>query len=81
MLLSYDKDILYRKVGYILSYFKEELNLSDNFFSFCINHSNSVNRGRLTKYDIDKQIYIPKWHLYGFKELKKIVKKDAGIDV
>ena len=81
MLLSYDKDILYRKVGYILSYFKDELNLSDDFFSFCINHSSSTNRGRLTKYNIDKQIYIPKWHLYGFKNLNKIIKKDAGIDV
>ncbi len=80
MLLEYNKDILYRKVGYILSYFKNEFNLSSSFFDFCLEHSNQNNRGKISNYELSKLEYIPKWHLYAYKNLLKIIDKGSEID-
>jgi predicted transcriptional regulator of viral defense system len=34
-LVTFDKQILYQKTGFVLGYFQEEMRLSDNFFAFC----------------------------------------------
>ena len=36
ILNAYHKEILYRKVGYILSFYKDDFNLSDSFFATCL---------------------------------------------
>ena len=76
MLLEYHKDILYRKVGYILSYFEQEMNLSSSFFDFCLEHSSQNNRGKISNYEVNKLDYIPKWHLYAYKNLLKLINKN-----
>ena len=64
MLEYYDKDLLYRKVGYVLSYFKKELNLSDDFFNFCKGKSNELNYGYLSHSEIKKLKFIKEWGIY-----------------
>ncbi len=81
MLLEYDKDILYRKAGYFLSFFKEDLNISDSFFVFLKNHSNCNNIGYLSHNEIRKLEFVKEWGLYAYKDLKKIVSKGGDIDV
>ena len=80
MLLEYDKDLLYRKTGYVLSYFKNDLDISDSFFDFCLEHSNQKNRGKISNYEINELEYIPKWHLYAYKNLLKLISKGVEID-
>ena len=36
ILKAYDKEVLYRKVGYILSFYKDDFKLSDSFFELCL---------------------------------------------
>lgn len=81
MLLEYDKDILYRKVGYVLSYFKESLNLDNSFFDFCKKHSNVLNYGYLSYGEIKQLEFISEWGLYAYKDLKSIIGKGGDIDV
>lgn len=81
MLLFYDKDLLYKKVGYILSYFKYDLNISDSFFDFCLSHMNPKNRGKIVKDSNYKLEYISKWKIYAYKDLLKFIRKARDIDV
>lgn len=81
MLLIYDKDILYRKVGYVLSFFKNQLGLNDSFFQFCKNHSNCKNIGFLSFDELNKLDFVNEWGLYGYKNLKNIIGKGGEIDV
>ncbi|MDO4940832.1 MAG: hypothetical protein Q4E33_03970 [Erysipelotrichaceae bacterium] len=69
MLVEYDKEILYRKVGYVLSSFKEQFNLSDKFFKFCKEKSDFTYRGRLSSNELNKLVYINEWSLYGYRNL------------
>ena len=75
MLLLYNKDILFRKVGYILSYFKEEFRLSDEFFDFCRKQSNTSHIGFLCNNRTRKLEFIGQWGLYAFKDLRSITWK------
>ena len=81
MLLEYDIDLLYRKVGYILSYYKDGLRIDDSFFEFCKAKSNRLNCGYLSNYEINGLEYISEWGIYAYKDLKKLVYKGGGIDV
>ena len=81
MLLFYNKDILFRKVGYILSYFKEELHLSDELFEFCRKQSNISHIGLLCSNEIRKMEFVSEWGLYAFKDLKAITGKGGDEDV
>lgn len=75
MLLEYNKDILYRKVGYFLSFFKEELKISDQFFSFCKNHANIYNIGYISSNEIRQLEFISDWGIYAYKDLKGLIEK------
>ncbi len=75
MLLAYDKDILYRKAGYVLSVFKNEYRLSDDFFIFCKEHSNIQNGGSISSEEIGKLSYIQEWGLYAYPELRRLTDK------
>ena len=81
MLLEYDKDILYRKVGYFLSFFKKELSISDSFFDFCKEKSNVKNIGYLSFGETKKLEFVKEWGIYAYHDLKKLTNKGADIDV
>ena len=81
MLLLYNKDILFRKVGYILSYFKEEFRLSDEFFDFCRKQSDTSHIGFVCSNETRKLEFIGQWGLYAFKDLRAITGKGGDADV
>ena len=81
LLLAYNKDLLYRKVGYVLSFFKEELNLSEEFFAFCKKESNVLNYGYLTYGDTQNLEFIKEWGIYAYIDLVKLSGKGGYIDV
>ncbi len=65
----YNEVLLYQKVGYILEQFKEELNLSDDFFKHC--QSKLTNQIKYFLNDDYKNIgYNQKWKLMAPKNLK-----------
>lgn len=58
----HNKQIMYQKAGFILSFFKEQMNLSNKFFDIC-----NAKIGKSVRYLTDKyesKIYIPEWKLY-----------------
>lgn len=60
-LQEFNKQFLYQKVGFILEYFKQEMKLSDNFFSICKHKS-----GKSTRYltdRIESIHYFKEWRL------------------
>lgn len=81
MLSIYDKDILYRKAGYILSFYKDELRISEDFFTKCKNKGKFSNKGYLLRSGEGKLVFIPEWGIYGYKDLKSLAYKGGGIDV
>ena len=81
MLRIYDKDILYRKAGYVLSFFKEQLHVSDLFFEFCKIQSNPKNVGKLSSMEIGPLEFISEWGIYGYKNLTAIISKGGDADV
>lgn len=81
MLSEYDKDILYRKTGYLLSFFKNDLNISDGFFDFCHAHSKAQNKGSLSYQEIRSLKYISEWGLYAYEDINELVDKGDGSDV
>ena len=59
---AYNKQVLYQKAGFILSYFQKEMKLSDNFFRECRKKT-----GNSIRYLIDTtntQMYHSVWKLY-----------------
>lgn len=77
---AYHKEILYRKTGYILSFYKKEFNLSDSFFNYCLSKGAISNRGTL--YGDNKYLtYISKWGLYAYPDLKILTNKGGSLDV
>lgn len=81
MLLIYNKDILFRKVGYILSCFTEEFRLSDGFFEFCKANSDPSHIGYLCSNETRKLEFVNQWGLYAFKNLKSLTDKGGDADV
>lgn len=75
MLLTYNKDSLYRKAGYILSYFKNDFGLSEEFFVFCKEHSKSKNIVKISNHEINKLQYISEWNILAYKELLRLLYK------
>lgn len=58
----YKKQVVYQKTGFILSRFKEQLNLSEKFFSECkLRTGKSI---RYLTYKCESRIYIPEWKIY-----------------
>jgi len=81
MLLLYNKDILFRKVGYILSFFRDEFHLSDEFFDFCKKESNVANIGYLCSNETKDLEFVNQWGLYAFKNLRSLTNKGGIADV
>lgn len=81
MLDEYNYSFLYRKCGYILSYFQKELDLSDSFFEYCLKKSEVQNKAKISNREINELEYIKKWNLYAYKDLKSLIKQGEDIDV
>ena len=65
---------LYKKVGYLLKYYQDQLSLSDNFFTFCMgNMSKSIEY--LLKESVSKSILQIEWALMApsYADLQKLV--------
>jgi predicted transcriptional regulator of viral defense system len=72
VLNTYNKVILYQKVGYVLEQFKEQLNLSDNFFIECQKHlTNQVKY--LWENNTQYPVYNKKWQLIAPKDLRSFI--------
>ena len=72
ILESYNQVLLYQKVGYILEQYKEQLNISDNFFSEC--KSKLTNQVKYFLKNEFKDIeYNPVWKLMAPKNLKSCI--------
>ncbi len=81
VLNSYNKEVLYRKVGYILLYYKNEFKLSESFFDTCILKGDISNRGSLVNNDKNNLVFNSKWGLYVYPNLKNINNKGGNLDV
>ncbi len=76
VLETYGRGQLYQKAGYILEAYKDDLSLTETFFSECMKRSSSSKT-----YLFDKQndfVFHQKWLLYAPAELKKVV--DKGVN-
>lgn len=80
MLEVYGKEILYRKVGYILSYFQKDFLLSDAFFKICKEKGIPSNKGVLVRNDKTSLVFNSEWGLYTYKDLGKLVYKGGEAD-
>lgn len=81
MLSIYNKPILYKKVGLVLSYYKNVYNISDTFFTLCKEKGNVSNIGYLINGNKLDMVFNSEWGLYSYPDLKKLVYKGGGIDV
>ena len=81
ILKAYDKEVLYRKVGYILSFYKDDFKLSDSFFELCLSKWMITNHGSLVSNDTNHLIYNAKWGLDVYPNLKNISNKGGNADV
>lgn len=81
VLKKYNKEILFRKAGYVLSAFREQLDLDESFFDFCRDNSDFTYRGKLSGNELGKLTYIKEWSLYGYPDLMHIGGKGGMEDV
>ena len=80
-LKGYNKEILFRKAGYILSSFKEQFDLDEGFFNFCRENADFNCRGRISGNELEKLSYVKKWCIYGYPDLLNIGGKGGMEDV
>ena len=81
ILRAYNKEILYRKAGYILSFFSEQFGLKDSFFEFCREHADFTYRGKISGTELNKLTYVKEWALYAYPNIFEIVGKGGMEDV
>lgn len=60
----YDKKILYKKAGYLLSFYQDNLRLKDSFYALCHKKGDSVlsalsDRAESVKYNAQWNLYVP----------------------
>ncbi len=74
---AYHKEVLYRKVGYILSFYKKELKLSNVFFKTCMSKGVVSNCNFIVNADKKNLIYDSKWGIYVYPHLNKMRTQEA----
>lgn len=77
-LTLYRNKSLYQRTGFILSLFRERLNLSDRFFSIC-----KTNMGNTTSYLINPSLcntYFKDWNVCAPKDIMKDIQKGEYYD-
>ncbi len=78
-LVNYDSQILYQKVGYILSHFKSSMKLDDDFFVFCKNKLNKSVRYFYNGIENELPIYNNFWQLFVPASLLSIIDKGGNV--
>ncbi len=81
MLGVYNKEILYRKVGYILSFYKNDLNISDSFFSECKKKGKKSNKGCLIHNDKNALSFNSEWGIYAYDNIRNLSFKGGDLCV
>jgi predicted transcriptional regulator of viral defense system len=83
-LKSYNKQVLWQKAGYVLSHFKDDLRLSDKFFTECETHIGKSVRYLYKGIQIEDNLYDKRWHLFVPQDLlwiingKSLIKKPTN---
>jgi predicted transcriptional regulator of viral defense system len=73
---AYNKQVLYQKAGFILSYFREKFRLSDNFFAECRSKiSKSV---RYLTDDGNSTVFFKEWKLYAPENILSFLEQGGG---
>ena len=78
-LIQFRKQVLYQKTGFILSYFQQEMKLSDKFFEFC-----KSKIGKSIRYLTDKQgsdTYFNEWKLYAPENILSFLEQGGNVYV
>lgn len=70
---EYDSQIIYQKVGYILSHFKASMKLDDEFFAFCKDKLNKSVRYFYSGIENELPIYNNFWQLFVPTSLLSII--------
>lgn len=81
MLSIYNQERLYRKVGYVLSHYADELHISKNFFNICKEKGVLSNKGYLVENDKKNLTFDSAWGLYTYGDLKNLSYKGGDLDV
>lgn len=81
MLSIYHQERLYRKIGYILSFYQKDFSISDSFFDTCKKNSVLSNKGFLINDDKTNLVFDSNWGLYAYGNLKKLSDKGGNPDV
>ena len=68
-----EKQYLYQKTGYILEHFKNEMNLSNEFFDQCEAHTAKSIRYLYQGLNKDQALYSKRWQLYVPRNLLSIL--------
>jgi predicted transcriptional regulator of viral defense system len=78
-LKAYNKQVLYQKAGLILSYFQNEMKLSDNFFIECRSQiSNSI---RYLTDPNESNTYFKEWKLYAPENILSFLEQGGNENV
>lgn len=81
ILEAYDKEVLYRKVGYVLSLYKDDLRLSEGLFELCKNKGVVANHGNLVGGDKTNLLYNSEWGLNVYPNMRQTPYKGGNVDV
>lgn len=81
MLSIYNQERLYRKVGYVLSHYEDDLHISGNFFDICKDKGVLSNKGYLVENDKSNLTFNSTWGLYAYGNLRKLSSKGGELDV
>lgn len=81
MLSIYNQERLYRKAGYVLSHYEDDLHISRSFFDICKQRGVLANKGYLVESDKTNLTFNSTWGLYAYGNLKELSSKGGGLYV
>lgn len=79
-LSEYHQIFLYQKAGYILSHFRSQMNLHDDFFEKCQNRITATKRYLSAYLDKKKMVLDKNWNLFVPNDLLSIIGKGVPTD-
>ena len=68
---AYNKEILYKKVGLILSYHNDDFGLSDDFYDICKRKGIVSNIGTVSNINKNDLVFNSEWGIYTYKNFDK----------
>lgn len=72
--------LLYKKTGYVLSHFKKELHLSEEFFEICLSAGGKV-IGYFSHIEKSKLVFNAKWRIYAYHDLMSFIEKKGNFNI